>query len=179
MAGVPCDASSTQCCLPCEKELNVVLYLHQATGAKPNQKPLLVPDALDSFRTTVVHNWALVDAPDFSAKVIGRAQGIHVMADQDHLGWYTSFNIVFQDGSLKGSTLQVMGVISNVVTEGEWSIVGGTGELSIARGTIKYKEVLSSVATSQNIRELDVHAFYTPKSPPAVKGTVDVGDANA
>lgn len=58
---------------------------------------------------------------------------------------------------LEGSTLQVMG--PNVY-KGEWSIVGGTGKLTMARGVI-YKEELCVVDGMARIG-LEIHAIYIP-----------------
>ena len=67
--------------------------------------------------------------------------------------------------SFGGSTLQVMGTISGA--NGEWAIVGGTGKLSMARGTIKFTKVQpESNPNTENYRKIDIHAFYTPS--PAV-----------
>lgn len=61
---------------------------------------------------------------------------------------------------LKGSSLQVMGP---VVEEGEWAIVGGTGEFCLAQGII-YKKFLEQQSNG-NIIELDIHAFYSAVRP--------------
>ena len=53
-----------------------------------------------------------------------------------------------------------MGIFNPV---GEWAIIGGTGELTMARGTIKYK-ILQESAGIESIRELNIRAFYTPPS---------------
>lgn len=65
-----------------------------------------------------------------------------------------------------GSTLQVMGVIP---PEGEWAVVGGTGELALARGTIKHR--IAGSAPETNFRQLDIHAFYANGSASCVVGT--------
>jgi len=46
--------------------------------------------------------------------------------------------------------------------EGEWAIVGGTGELALARGTIKHKVAATTPTT--NSRQLDIHALYANNS---------------
>lgn len=48
----------------------------------------------------------------------------------------------------------------------KWAIVGGTGELARADGTIKHKLIRSTDVESY--RQADIHAFYTPA---AVKAT--------
>jgi hypothetical protein len=58
-----------------------------------------------------------------------------------------------------GSTFQVMGITD---IDGQWAIVGGTGELALAQGTIKHKAIIQ--ADPENYRQLDIHAFYTPQA---------------
>uniref|UniRef100_A0A0A9FGW1 Dirigent protein n=1 Tax=Arundo donax TaxID=35708 RepID=A0A0A9FGW1_ARUDO len=65
--------------------------------------------------------------------------------------------MVFEDGSFEGSTLQVMGPD---VERGEWAIIGGTGEFTLAQGVI-YK-TLHEQRGEGNIMEIDIHAIYTP-----------------
>ncbi|TVU49928.1 hypothetical protein EJB05_01272, partial [Eragrostis curvula] len=64
------------------------------------------------------------------AKLVARAQGLHINAGN----WHLSFSLVFETEWFKGSTLQVMGVGNEQGTE--WAIVGGTGEFSMATGVI-------------------------------------------
>jgi hypothetical protein len=49
----------------------------------------------------------------------------------------------------------------NAPQEGQLSIIGGTGELAMARGVIKYR-ALSNPPPAQSIKELNIHAFYVP-----------------
>ncbi|KAJ1704324.1 hypothetical protein LUZ63_004103 [Rhynchospora breviuscula] len=92
------------------------------------------------------------------AKVIGRAQGLHFQAGMKTKMWDNSFSIVFEKGRFKANTsLQVMGP---VVENGEWAIVGGTGEFALARGVISKK--LIQQKRHGNVMELDIHAFYSP-----------------
>ena len=52
-------------------------------------------------------------------------------------------------------------------SEGQWSVIGGTGEFTKAHGTIKYKmDPASNI--EDGIRELDIHLIYTPNYPQAV-----------
>lgn len=44
--------------------------------------------------------------------------------------------------------------------DGEWAIVGGTGEFTLAQGVISFKKVEDS--KDMNIRELKLRVFYTP-----------------
>jgi hypothetical protein len=45
-------------------------------------------------------------------------------------------------------------------TTGEWSIIGGMGKLSMARGTIKYTVV--QINNVENYKKLDFYGTYIP-----------------
>lgn len=49
----------------------------------------------------------------------------------------------------------------------ELSITGGTGVFTNAHGTIKFTTSQSSTSTDA-IREVDIHVFYTPDTPTTV-----------
>jgi Fe-S cluster assembly ATPase SufC len=67
--------------------------------------------------------------------------------------------VIFYWNSYGGSTLQVMGDNNGGAT-GEWSIIGGTGKLWMARGTIKYTVV--QINNVENYRKLDFYGTYIP-----------------
>lgn len=46
---------------------------------------------------------------------------------------------------------------------GDWSIVGGTGEFTMARGVVE-NQVIQEDSGIWRIYELKIHAFYTPMS---------------
>nr|ABB47201.1 hypothetical protein LOC_Os10g18800 [Oryza sativa Japonica Group] len=54
---------------------------------------------------------------------------------------------------------------------GEWAIVGGTGEFNMAYGTIVHTMIKHNVGT-EALRKLDIHAFYTPKTAQTVHDTL-------
>ncbi|KAJ3688677.1 hypothetical protein LUZ61_017841 [Rhynchospora tenuis] len=142
-----------------QNELYFHLYLHHThRGPHRNQARILDRGLPNSFGSITVNDWPLYDGLGSNAKVIAHAQGLHMQtAVRSHQSWYNSFSIMFEDARFKGSTLQVMGP---VVREGEWAVVGGTGQFSLAQGVI-YKKFLEQ-RSDENIVELDIHAFYTP-----------------
>lgn len=148
--------SSFSCPKTCESEIKLCLYLKQVGGTPESNQATIISPTTSSFGTTIVNDWTIIDGPAANAKVIGYAQGIHVLSDQALVAWYISLNLVFQADRFNGSTLQVMGAFPPT---GEWSIIGGTGELAMARGIIKHKIVGSTPNT--NFRQLDIHAFYS------------------
>lgn len=111
---------------------------------------------ITNFGEIIVNNWDVLDAPVPTANIVAHARGTHTFAGD----WFTSLSIVFEGARFNGSTFQVMGITDAI---GQYAIVGGTGELAGADGTIKHK-IVNSIK-NENYRQLDIHAFY---SPPAV-----------
>ncbi|KAJ3700505.1 hypothetical protein LUZ61_004210 [Rhynchospora tenuis] len=93
------------------------------------------------------------------AKLVARAQGMCMQAAAKGQSWYNTLNLLFEDARYKkDSTLQVMGT---EVLWGDWAIVGGTGEFTLAEGVI-YKRKVQGIKDTGDIMEVDIHAFYTP-----------------
>ncbi|CAN6334076.1 unnamed protein product [Urochloa humidicola] len=133
------------------------LYLHHTCrGLRVNQATLFNPPMMGEL---AVNNWTVYDGPGPDAKLVARAQGLHINAGN----WHNSFSLVFENGRFKGSTLQVMGV---VVEHGEWAIVGGTGELAMATGVI-YKR-LHENSHDGNVMELTIQGFCPRLKNPSV-----------
>jgi hypothetical protein len=64
--------------------------------------------------------------------------------------------------------------MGTVVEKGEWAIVGGTGELTLARGVI-YKHDSEFVRDEGDCIELDIHCLYTPMERSKVTQTFRYG----
>ncbi|KAG8093296.1 hypothetical protein GUJ93_ZPchr0012g21350 [Zizania palustris] len=162
------DDPTCGCECPQQCEINLHYYLHQFR-AGPNH-----PNRNEEFVTTggpsglgggLIHDWSLTTGLDANVGIVGHAQGWHIVASQaSPVNWYISHNFVFQGSSYSGSTLQVMGIIQGSEEGvGEWSIMGGTGEFTNARGNINYTVVKREDV--EYIRELDIQVFYTPSTP--------------
>ncbi|CAL4898866.1 unnamed protein product [Urochloa decumbens] len=131
------------------------LYLHHTClGPNANQASVINPPKMGEL---AVNNWTVYDGPGPNAKLVARAQGLHINAGN----WHNSFSLVFENGKFNGSTLQVMGV---VVERGEWAIVGGTGEFAMATGVI-YKR-FHEQHSDGNVMELTIKGFC-----PLLKGS--------
>lgn len=127
------------------------LYLyHTYVGPKPNQSTIINANSATGLGSTAVNNWTVYDGLGPNATVVARAQGLHIYAGN----WHNSFSLVFEVERFKGSTLQVMGIS---VEQGEWAIVGGTGEFTMATGVISKK--LHEQRNDGDIIELAIHAF--------------------
>ncbi|XP_037427497.1 dirigent protein 21-like [Triticum dicoccoides] len=153
-----------KCKSSCEEELNLSLYLHQvASGPAHNQEIILNPGFENSFGMVAVNDWEIHAAPDSTSSIIARAKGMHIQATKSQangVAWFLPFSMVFQDSRFGGSTLEVMGAITSA--DGEFAIVGGTGKLSMACGTVKFIAIQAQSSSIENYRKIDIHAFYTP-----------------
>ncbi|XP_066335124.1 pterocarpan synthase 1-like [Miscanthus floridulus] len=145
-------------CALVEDEMNIPLYIHQVSSGAGTNQAVVVQGSSDSFGTTAVTDWPVLDGPpaDPSAKVVGRARGFHMLASpQAEYSWFTAMNLVFKDESrYNGSTLAVIGTIP---FSNEWSIVGGTGALSMARGIVKYTVDPSASINGKRLYKILVH----------------------
>ncbi|KAK3151516.1 hypothetical protein QOZ80_3AG0246860 [Eleusine coracana subsp. coracana] len=155
------------CGCPQQSVIHLVLFLHQfvagPTHPNRNEEFVIATSYPHGFGTTLVNDWYVTNTSDPNGFVVARAQGLHMQAGQTMDNrWYTSFNLVFQDDSFAGSTLQVMGIITEQIN-GEWSIMGGTGQFKRATGNIGFN-LLASSTPDDGIRQLDID-IYIPKAP--------------
>lgn len=133
------------------------LYLfHTPLGSGANQAQVIDNKTPIGIGATVVNNWAVYDGPGPNAKLVARAQGLHIQAGN----WVNSFSLVFVDQRFSGSTLEVTGI---VVESGEWAIVGGTGQFVMANGVISKK--FHEQRSEGNIIQLTIHAFCPVLGP--------------
>ncbi|RLN03530.1 hypothetical protein C2845_PM13G06920 [Panicum miliaceum] len=111
---------------------------------------------------TVVINWLIKDGPDAAANTTGHAEGLMIHANLAKNFWATIMDMVFKSGSLAGSTLKVVGLHGAMNDgPGQWSVMGGTGELTMARGIVNYK-IIQEDNTSRTF-ETSIDVYYTPE----------------
>lgn len=141
------------------------MYAYQHTQGKPNanQTVIVDPKLPACFGTVAANDWTIYDglAGSPGAKIVAHAQGLHMGANITKENWFIIFNMVFVDERFTGSSFKVMGDF--YAAEGEWAIVGRTGEFEYAQGVITYKKIQSA---SGNDRELHVRALCLSVSKP-------------
>ncbi|CAL5003314.1 unnamed protein product [Urochloa decumbens] len=109
---------------------------------------------------TYVIDWVIKDGPDAVAKNIGHAEGLVTHANLAKSSWVTIMDMVFEGGSLSGSSLKVMGLHSGMKDgPGQWSVIGGTGQLTMARGIINYKVIQKD--RDSRTYQISIYVFYT------------------
>ncbi|XP_044431790.1 dirigent protein 13-like [Triticum aestivum] len=156
------------CQITCMTEVNLHLFLHQFVDGpntpNRNEETLAATTFPFGFGTTIVHDWTLTETTNSKDTVVARAQGVHVQAGltKDNR-WYMTHNIEFEQGRFAGSTLQVIGITAGL-ENGQWSIVGGTGQFIMAQGIISFTRHPAST-WEDGIKELNIRVRYTIPPP--------------
>ncbi|KAF8655406.1 hypothetical protein HU200_061148 [Digitaria exilis] len=133
-----------------ENTLQTTLYIKQSFST----------DQRTVAKDTVIINWVIKDGPDATANTTGHAEGLTTHSNLSKDIWVTLIDMVFEGGRLAGSTLKVMGLHgSRNDGQGQWSVMGGTGELTMARGVINYKIIQED--TAGRIFEIRIFVYYT------------------
>ncbi|RCV11082.1 hypothetical protein SETIT_2G159800v2 [Setaria italica] len=148
---------------PCPLQRNefyMHLYLRQTgSGSDRTQAEIVPPKEPNSFGVTHVIDWPIAVVPEPAATIVARAQGLLMQAGLINPRTYTSFNIVFEDDRRKSNN--------------QWAISSGTGGFALAHGIIRQKVMPLDGRRDTNIKELHIHAFYTPMNNSVVPGATD------
>ncbi|KAF8673553.1 hypothetical protein HU200_048636 [Digitaria exilis] len=136
----------------------MTLFVHQVVHGPEQNQQVVVPRSNPSFGLIAANDWTVFDGLGSGASLVGNAQGMHMLGSMTQDSWCIYFDLVFKNGRFVGSTLKLLGSFGQV--DGEWAIVGGTGEFTLAQGVISFKKVQDS--KDMNIRELKLRVFYTP-----------------
>ncbi|XP_020166346.1 uncharacterized protein [Aegilops tauschii subsp. strangulata] len=141
------------------KELLLHLYAYQNVQKTPdaNQAVIVESKRPECFGILAANDWTVYDDPAHNANLVAHAQGLHLGASMAKENWFICFNMVFVNQRFTGSSFKVMGDFQGTAHNGEWAIVGGTGEFAYAQGVIAFKKTQQS---ERNARiELHVRAM--------------------
>ncbi|XP_074320758.1 pterocarpan synthase 1-like [Silene latifolia] len=109
----------------------------------------------------------LTETADSSSKLIGRAQGMYAMADQNEFATIMIMNILILDGDFNGSTLSVLGRnIVNAPGVQELPVIGGTGGFRFAKGYAQAKTQTYDKKTGDSVVEYNVFVTHSSSSTP-------------
>jgi len=137
-----------------EPDYNLNLYMDQTVdGPYHKQVNIADPKQLQMFGCTNVHDYPIYDSLGPHANIIARAQGLHTEASMNYEDWFYWSSIVFIGERFSGSSFKVIGNQN----EGEWSIVGGTGEFAFTQGTMFIRGIQYN--SSSNVKEIRIRAF--------------------
>ncbi|XP_071719285.1 dirigent protein 20-like [Rutidosis leptorrhynchoides] len=123
-----------------EKLTHIHLYWHDVTGGD-NITKVTVVKAVDNttnsfFGAVSVLDDALTFSPGLNSKIVGRAQGMHVAADQSNVTFVMAIIFKFTEGEYNGSTLSLLGRnhVFRHCPKRKMPIVGGSGVFRFSRG---------------------------------------------
>ncbi|XP_074278847.1 dirigent protein 21-like [Silene latifolia] len=112
------------------------------------------------FGALVMIDDPLTEGPSNTSKVIGYAQGMYGVADQQYSGLLMVLNYVFIEGPFKGSTLSVLGRNLVMLKVREMSIVGGSGVFRFATGYAQAKTVTLMDPSGASVIEYNVYVSH-------------------
>ncbi|GJM84465.1 hypothetical protein PR202_ga00135 [Eleusine coracana subsp. coracana] len=142
-------------------------YFHEIFGKGPNSTIAQLPQARGGTtnstffgRMTVLDNM-IREGADPSSCLIGRVQGLAVDVSLSDSALLTLVNVVFTEGPIKGSTLQVFArpVLETAVVI-ERPIVSGTGAFRMARGYMLSKIIKSPDPNNLLIIEFNAYVWH-------------------
>ncbi|KAM3206035.1 hypothetical protein ACQJBY_061612 [Aegilops geniculata] len=166
---------------PCQevkqKEHRFHLYMDQhgegKTGAnqivplKRTPANEIEPEKVVEFGLTAVVDWSVCDGRAPEANIVARAKGTSILADMTQQTWFMCYTLLFSDERFKGSSLECIGShVSN--TDGQYAVVGGTGEFAGANGVVNVKIVEYLPDTTGVIRELNIRVSCPCPNPTPV-----------
>lgn len=134
-------------------EVQSMLYMHQIiSGPNYNQVNIADPKQPHMFGYTNVHDYPIYDSLGSGRKIVARAQGLHTKTSMNNGGWFHWSKVAFDYERFHGSSFNAIGN-----QEGEWAIVGGTGQFTFARGTITTCRIQDNGFS--NIKEIRIRAL--------------------
>ncbi|KAF8641894.1 hypothetical protein HU200_067602 [Digitaria exilis] len=141
-------------------EYNQIWYMHQIISG-PNHNQVNIADAKQpqAFGFTNVHDYPIYDSLGPGKKIVARVQGLHTKTSMSGDGWFHWSKVAFDYERFQGSSFNAIGD-----QEGEWAIVGGTGDFTFAQGTVATSRVRDS--GSSNIKKICIRAYCCPTNTP-------------
>ncbi|KAK9048729.1 hypothetical protein SSX86_032305 [Deinandra increscens subsp. villosa] len=124
---------------------HIQFYMHDTPGGSNPSAVRVAGEPINStganmgamfgFGSIFVMDNSLTATPDANSTLIGRAQGIYVMASQENeLSLLMTLTYNFVSGIYNGSSLSIVGRNPVMNEVREMPVVGGTGVFRLARG---------------------------------------------
>lgn len=115
---------------------------------------------LTDFGAVVVMDDPLTVGPEWSSKLIGRAQGIYASASQTEIGFLMVLNYVFFEGKYNGSTISILGRNTILSSVREMPIVGGSGIFRFASGYAEARTYKFDTTSLDAVVEYNVYVYH-------------------
>ncbi|KAJ0969424.1 hypothetical protein J5N97_022301 [Dioscorea zingiberensis] len=153
-----------------ETETHLHFYLHEIFNDTEPSTVLVAqgPNTSNlntSFGAVLVMDAMLTETPNRNSKLIGKAQGIQLIAppllsSQEDRSLLFVVNLVFVQGEFNGSSLAVLGRIPISSPVREMPVIGGTGRFRFARGYVLTQSYEFDIVKGDIIIEYDVHVLH-------------------
>ncbi|CAM0958501.1 unnamed protein product [Alopecurus aequalis] len=161
---------------PCQevkqKEHIFHLYMDQHVQGTPggNQIESVKGPAPSGFGEIATVDWSVRDGRAPDANIVARAEGTAILADMTSQNWLMCYTLLFSDERFKGSSLECIGT-HVAAKDGQYAVVGGTGEFVGANGVVNVKILEFLPETTGVIRELNIRVSCpcVPNPTPVTK----------
>ncbi|GMH10280.1 hypothetical protein Nepgr_012121 [Nepenthes gracilis] len=143
-----------------EKLSTFRLYWHDfVSGRNPTSVPVTKPRIKSTTLFGMVNmiDDPITEGPEFSSKLVGRAQGFYASASQEQIALLMAMNFAFMEGKYNGSTITVLGRNTVFSKVREMPVIGGTGAFRFARGYVEARTHSLDVNTGDAIVQ---YTFY-------------------
>ncbi|KAK9671646.1 hypothetical protein RND81_12G044700 [Saponaria officinalis] len=154
-----------------DQQTQLTFYYHDTlSGSNPTSVQIAKASGSTANSPTTFGALSMIDDPltktaDSSSKLVGRAQGMYAMADQNQFSNILVMNILILDGEFNGSTLSVLGRSSGKdPSEYELPVIGGTGGFRFAKGYIQAKTQTFNKKTGDSVVEYNVFVSHSSSS---------------
>ncbi|KAK7260029.1 hypothetical protein RIF29_25737 [Crotalaria pallida] len=148
-----------------EKLSHFKFYWHDILSGHNPTSVSIVPPPLKLNTTTAFGLVQMIDnpltlGPEFSSKVVGKAQGFYASACQSEVDLLMVQNFAFTEGKYNGSTISILGrnPVFNKVRE--MPVVGGSGLFRFARGYAEAKTHWFDYKSGDATVEYNVYVFH-------------------
>ncbi|XP_031473258.1 dirigent protein 19-like [Nymphaea colorata] len=146
-----------------EKVSHIHFYFHDSLDGRYSIRIAAAPPFYKSatpFGLAAVVDSPLTEGPDPGSKLVGRAQGLYVIASKEEVGLLMDLTYQLYEGKYNGSSISVLGrnAVRNPLRE--MPVVGGTGLFRLARGYVQAKNYLYNLTSGLAIVEYDAFVMH-------------------
>ncbi|KAL6517406.1 hypothetical protein OROMI_033107 [Orobanche minor] len=98
--------------------------------------------------------------PNTNAEIVGRAQGFFAYASLEEISIHMTFDLIFTGGAHNGSTLNLLGSNQYLRPYRQLSVVGGSGDFPLARGSVGVRTVSINSTTGDALFEYNISVLH-------------------
>ena len=143
-----------------EKLSHLHFYFHDTLGGKNATAVQIAGPKNFRFGMTVMVDSPLTEGPEWSSKLVGRAQGLYAVAAQEEVALLMVMNFAFMTGKFNGSSISVVGRNPILHAIREMPVLGGSGVFRYGRGYALARTVWVDAKTGSGIVEYNVSVLH-------------------